>query len=446
MTGRRGETLDARQHRMLLWLMCGAASWRWLLSARTPVPSEDGVNYLWMAEQFADLQVSAALSEPFSPLWPLLLSVPMAFGVDPLVAAKVLGSVVGALALWPIAAIAERLRPGAGLPAAALAATSSLLSRTAAEVYTEPLFVLVAAVALYCGLTNRVRLLGLAAATAFWVRPEGVLLVVPFLLLGWRKNWPAVLWVVGGVALLGLVRMLCGHGFDPVPKLAFHEARADLGDERGALFGNLLAVPAAYMEAFLAAGLLAFLALLPPRPRGSGALWWTLLCGVAVIVSFVVRRRFFLGWSAAVLPLAGVGVAGLGRIGPRGRELILGVACSFDLWTAWHGTIDENRIAERYIGRQLAADLVPGEVVTGDLTRVLYFAGMRPLPARHFDAGQLIEMASAPDVRYVVLSSRSKRGVHDEVVAGLPQFTRYAMPRQLEDLAEERGVTVLVRR
>jgi len=440
-----GGALTVQQQRALLWLMSGAACWRWLLGAHTPVPSQDGVNYLWMAEQFARWEPAAALSEPFSPLWPLLLSLPIALGAESVIAAKALGSLLGALALWPIAAIAEQLRRDAGLPAAALAATSSLLARTAVEAYTEPLFVLVAAAGLYCGVTGRARWLGVASAVAFWVRPEGMLLAVPFALLAWRRHRQALLWVVGGVLLLGAWRMLCGHGFDPVPKLAFHEARGDLGDERGSVLGNLIAAPTAYMEAFLVAGLLAVLALRPPQPRGAGSLWLTLLCGVAVIVSFVVRRRFFVGWSAAVLPLAGVGTAGLRAIGGRGRELVLAVACSFDLWTAWHGTIDDDRIAERYVGEYLAADLLPGEVVAGDLTRVLYFAGSRPLPARHFDADRLIAMASAPQVRFVVLSSRSKRAVHDAVIVGLPQFMRYQLPRRLEELAEERGLTVLVR-
>ena len=45
-----------------------------------------------------------------------------------------------------------------------------------------------------------------------------------------------------------------------------------------------------------------------------------LLGGVAAITSFVVRRRFFTGWAFAVLPLAGVGLTGLRRLGPRGAD------------------------------------------------------------------------------------------------------------------------------
>lgn len=439
--------LPRGEQRALLWLMVGATCWRWLLATRTPVPAEDGANYLWMAERFAALDAAAALSEPFSPLWPLLLAVPIACGAPPLPAGQVLGCVLGGLALLPLAAVAERLRRGAGLPAAALAATSSLLARTAAEVLTEPLFVLVAAAGIWCGVAGRTKGLLLAGAAAFLVRPEGLLLPLPFALLDWRRHRLALLGPPAAVLAFGLWRLSSGHGFDPVPKLAFHAQRSELGAERGFVLGNLLAVPGAFAEAFLLAGLLALLALRPPRPRGSAALWLELLCGIAAIVSFVVRRRFFVGWAAAVLPLAGIGLAGLHRIGARGRELALVLACGVDLWTAWHGTIDENRIAERLVGRHLREHLAPGETVAGDLTRLLYFAGMRPLPARHFDAASLAAMARAPSVRFVALSSRSQRGVHDEVVAELADsFGRYELPRSLGDAAEDRGITVLVRR
>jgi hypothetical protein len=349
--------------------------------------------------------------------------------------------------LWPVALLAERLRSGAGVPAAALAATSSLLARTAVEGYTEPLFALVAATALLCGLGGRRWWLGALAGVAFLVRAEGCLLVVPFVLLAPKRHAVALLPVLAAVLLFGAWRLQTGHGFDPVPKLAFHALRDDLDGERGDLLGNLLAAPRAYMEAFLAAGALAVLALRKPSPRGAAALWLALLCGIAAIVTFVVRRRFFVGWAGAVLPLAGIGVAGLARLGQRGRELLLALACGLDVLVGWRGVIDADRIAERYVGEHLAERLAPGQTVAGDFTRVLWYAGPRPRPARHFDADWLLAAARRPEVAFVVLNARGGRGVYDAVVAGLRgAFSRYELTGVLGELADERGITVWMRR
>lgn len=433
------------QRRAVLWLTVAAICWRVLLARRTPVPAEDGVVYLWMAQQFAAGDAAAALSEPFSPLWPALLAVPIALGSDPFVAGKIVGAVCGGMLVWPVALLAERVRAGAALPAAAFAATSSLLARTAVEVYTEPLFALAIALGLLAALAGRWWWLGGAAATAFLVRPEGVLLPAVFVLAAPRRAWRALVPVAGAVVAFGAWRAACGLGFDPVPKLSFHGLRDDLAG-RGDLLANLVALPTAYMEAFLAAGLLAALALWPPVSRGTGRLWGTLLVAFLPIVTFVVRRRFFVGWGAAVFALAGVAVARM-RLGTRGRELLLAVACGLDLWTAWNGTIEADRIAERLVGEHLAGRLAPGETVSGDMTRVLWFAGQRALPARHFDAAALVAMAASPGVRFVVLSERSQRDVHDEVVAALgATFTRYDLPAGLRDQADRRGITVLVRR
>jgi hypothetical protein len=436
----------ARLHRSLLWLTVAAVCWRCLLATRTPVPAEDGVNYLWMAQRFAHGDASGALSEPFAPLWPLLLAVPVGLGAEPVLAGKVLGCLCGGLSLWPIAFCAERLRAGAGLLAAALAATSSLFARTAVEVYTEPLFVLAAAGAVLCGVAGRLVWLGALAGLAFWVRPEGALLPLGFVLLAPRRAWRALVPLALLVLLLGAFRWSCGHGFDPVPKLAFHALRDDLGSERADLLGNLLALPGAYMEAFLCAGALAVLSLRAPWPRGAGALWLSFLAALAAIVTFVVRRRFFVGQCAIVLPLAGAGVAGLQRLGPRGRELLLALACGLDLWTAWHGTIPGDRIAEKLVGEHLAARIGPGETVSGDMTRVLWYAGQRPLPPRHFDAAWLIEQARRPGVSFVVLSTRSDRGTCAAVVDGLgAEFARYELAGALGALGAARGITVLTR-
>ena len=429
--------------RALPWIVLGALLWRALLAWRTPVPAEDGVTYLWMAQQFAGGRAADALSEPFSPLWPLLLALPIRLGVEPVFAAQVLGSLCGALAVWPVAAIAERLRPGAGVPAAALAATSRLFALTAVEGYTEPLFALAVACGVLAGLRERWWTLGLCGALAFLVRPEGMLLPLPFVLLrGWRALPP----VAAVVLLFGLWRAACGLGFDPVPKVAFHGLRDDLGDERGSVLHNLLALPTAYMEAFAAAGLFAAMSPLPPRRPGLGRL--AALLGIALLpmLTFVVRRRFLVGWTGVVTPLAGAGIAALPRATVRVRAVATALACALDLVLGWHGTIDSNRIGERLVGEHLASRLAPGETIAGDLTRVLWFAGQRPLPARHFDAAWFVARARADGVRFVVVGS-NRRDSFAAIQQGIAdRFAPCALPPALRAAAEDRGLAVFERR
>lgn len=451
------------RQRALLWLCVAAVCWRWLLAARTPVPAEDGVNYLWMAQQFALGDAAAALSEPFAPLWSLLLALPIALGAEPFVAGQVLGCLCGGLAVLPVAALGERLARGAGPIAAALCATSSVFARTAAEVLTEPLFVLLAATATWAGCSERWWRCGLGIGAAFLVRPEGAVLLLPFAALAPRRAWRPALVLGAVIAAFGLWRQLCGHGFDPVPKLAFHGLRDDLGDARGDLVANALALPGAFFEAFAGAAVLAVIAAWPRvwhgTPPGAARvrrqLWLALGCGVAVLLTFVVRRRFFVSWGGAVWPLAAVVVARVGalvgalggaRAGRLLTELLLAAVCGADLFTGWCGTIDADRLGERLVGRHLAERVPMGRVVVSDFTRLLWFAGQRPLPPRHFDAAWYLAAAQRPEVEFVVLNERH-RAVFDAVADRLgAAFARYDLPPHLRDAAQRRGIAVFVRR
>lgn len=434
---------SSRELRLLLWAMVAAVLWRHVLALRTPVPAEDGVNYLWMAQQFAAGDWQSPLTEPFPPLWPLLVAIPVACGADPFGAAQVFGCVFGGLALWPVAAAAQRLRPGAGVPAAMLLLTSSLLARTAAEAYTEPLFVLLCATTLCLGTQQRFWLAGVVAGLAFWTRPEALGLP-PALLLA--VGWTAAR-ALPGFAMFALAlaawRGAAGQGFDPLPILEFHAQRDDL-PSRGDWLRNLVDLPGAWAEAFGLAGGLALLAASRPRPRQQRLFLLALVIGVLGVLSFVVRRRFLLSWAPCVVVLAGVGLAPLSRWLQHGLLLF---ACGLDLWTGFHGTIGKDRIAERLVGQHLATRLLPGELVAGDMTRVLFYSGVRPLPPRHFNVPALLGMAHQPAVRFVVLSENSPRASFADVVAGLgPGFVRYELPRPLSELAARRGVAVWQRR
>jgi hypothetical protein len=103
---------------------------------------------------------------------------------------------------------------------------------------------------------------------------------------------------------------------------------------------------------------------------------------------------------------------------------------------------DHDRHAERQVGEYLAEKLGPDDAVAGDMTRVLYFAGQRPLPPRHFTARELIARARMPGVRFVVLGTR--RATTPAVREALtPSFRVYDTPSEMRALVESRGIVVL---
>jgi 4-amino-4-deoxy-L-arabinose transferase-like glycosyltransferase len=150
------------------------------------------------------------------PLWPALLAGPAALGLDGTSAARVLGAVVGGLTCVPAGLLARRLGGArAGLLAAALVAGYPAFVSADTSGMSEPLYVLLVAVALM--LAVRVaqegpgRRLGRAAAlggclgVAALTRTEGLLLVVllawPAILLA-RRRRPAALAVATLTALV----------------------------------------------------------------------------------------------------------------------------------------------------------------------------------------------------------------------------------------------------
>jgi hypothetical protein len=106
---------------------------------------------------------------------------------------------------------------------------------------------------------------------------------------------------------------------------------------------------------------------------------------------------------------------------------------------------DPNRIAEREVGQHLSNVMSDGDVVTGDMTRVLYFAGQRPLPPKHFTVEQLTAMAATPTpARFVVLATGKPTAM--PVEQRLTDFTRAALPAKIAKLAADRGILVLERK
>ncbi|MCA8948982.1 MAG: hypothetical protein KDE27_05735, partial [Planctomycetes bacterium] len=207
-----------------------------VLTSLRPVPSEDGVSYLWMASRFAAGDWQGALSMVFPPGFPLLVAPFVALGLAPERAADLVNACAFGATLLPLAAIARRLAPGTpqvGLVAAVLFLSGSLLLRVAAEVYSEPTFLLLVASGLLAGQRGRLWLAGGLASAAFWIRPEGLLLALAFTFAAPRSGWRSLPGALLGVAALAALRWGAGHGFDPLPILAFHEQRDDLPGRGG---------------------------------------------------------------------------------------------------------------------------------------------------------------------------------------------------------------------
>ncbi len=418
--------------------------WRLLVAVLTVVPSEDGVNYLWMAERFAEGNAAAALSEVFPPLLPLLTAPLIWSGADPFRGAQVLLALAGALAVLPIARASEVMLKGSGAFAGSMAAVAHLPVRFAAEIYTEPLFILVGAFALWAGVRRRWWLLGLLAGVGFWLRPEAVLLPLGFLFCRPRDAWRAL--VPLGLLVLALAswRAALGMGFNLSPKLTFNWERTVFATDTNAfltLLRHLLQLPWLWIEAFSLMGVAALLGAARRRENVKPVLWTWLLV-LLLIAAFLPRRRFLVGWMFTVAPVAAIGITTLAR---RWQGPVILTIVLLGLLLGLRVT-DPNRTAERDLGRHLynVMSLEDGATLTGDMTRVLYFARRRPLPPRHFTAEQLVDMATHPKpARFVVLAT--EKPTAPMVEQRLRAHARAKLPSRIAGQCADRGILVLER-
>ena len=441
--------LEGPVDRTFLVRLVGAAlGLRLFVALLTAVPAEDGVNYLWMAERIAAGDFGAALSDVFPPLWPTVIAGPVAAGLPAFRGAQLAAVLIGALAVWPMARLAARAVPEHARLVAILVAVSPLTVRFAGECYSEPLFLLLAAWATELGLGGRRLAAACVILLAAWTRPEGSAIGAALWLTAPLGHLPALLAAVAAPLLLGAARALTGNGFEVLPKLALHASRPDTPMGAGfefrpeVLLDNVIALPGAWLEAFQGLGILAAFGLWYGRHDPALRVHrWLLLLGVLAIVTFLTRRRFLVSWLFAVAPFAGVAFARLPAPG-RFPVTLLVFLVSFVSSLKLH---DRDRIGEQAVGEYLAGQRMPDESVTGDMTRVLYFAGLRPLEPRHFSVDELVAAARRPGVRFVVLGQN--RPTAGPVQAALePEFDTMAMPESVREAAERRGLVVLERR
>jgi hypothetical protein len=406
-----------------------------LLGAVTPVPSEDGVSYLWLAQRFAAFDFVAGTDTPFPPGYPLLLAPWLALGAPPELVALLLGALSLAACCWPLAALARALGGEAAVvPTLWLFAASPLLPRLGAEVYSEPPFLLLMAWGAWWGQRERWWCTGLAAGLAFWIRPEAALLAVSYSICRPRTGWRCLVPLALAVLALAALRAGCGHGFSPLPIHAFHDLRDDL-PERGRWLHNLLALPGPWCEGL---GLAALLVLprLWPRRGAERPLVLQVLGQIVVVLTFVVRRRFFVSAAIAVHALAGQTLAALQ---PPLRRALLVAAGAFTVVANWNGRIDADRAVERELGLWLQSQLAVGQTVVSELPRVAWFAGQRPPPPRRMPRDYYATAAKPDAVAFVVL----RQG---EAVGPGPSWLSVELPHELGPAIAARRLLVFRRR
>lgn len=147
--------MSKRDQRAVLWLCCAAICWRWFVGLRAPLPGVDACRDLWLAEQLAAGQFASLVDRAWEPLYGLLLAPALALGATPFAAAQVAACLLGGLALVPIAMAAERLREGAGVPAAAIAMAAAGPVVAAGAGSATSMFVLLSAFSLWAYAARR---------------------------------------------------------------------------------------------------------------------------------------------------------------------------------------------------------------------------------------------------------------------------------------------------
>jgi hypothetical protein len=298
--------------------------------------------------------------------------------------------------------------------------------------------------AVWAGLSRRWWHLGFWSGLAFWVRPEALILPIAFALVE-RAAWKAILPCAALVITLALWRVALGHEFEPVAKLDLILERSIFGDSVSAMSSipflqHLLQIPWLCVEAFGPVALLAVWGL-RRRLHGASALYWAFGLAVVLICAFLPRRRFLVSWLVVVTPIA---VSGYHLLPRASRAPLLGAIIVFGLILSLRST-DADRIGERRVGEHLASLLRPGEEVTGDMTRIMYYAGQRPLVPRRFSAEEVAASALEIRVRYVVLGERRETTalVVEQLAA---DFEFMGLPPEIAALAEDRGILVLRRK
>jgi hypothetical protein len=366
-------------------LCCAAICWRWFVGLRAPLPGVDACRDLWLAEQLAAGQFASLVDRAWEPLYGLLLAPALALGATPFAAAQVAACLLGGLALVPIAMAAERLREGAGVPAAAIAMAAVGPVVAAGAGSATSMFVLLSAFSLW------------AYAARRFVLSVGLLLVV----------------IAGGTD------QVASH---PIP--GFEQLRYGLG-------ASVVLLP---------------LLLLSPRARRFAAPALVLLALLVVAASVDAWTTLLPVHSAVLAVLAGLGLA---RLPLRVRDLLLALVVAAECHAAWTLGEPEAAVVERILPRYLLSRVnEEGQVVLSTMPRVRWAAGLNPaVAAKSLSqlSGELSGPRASRHVGSIVMTEVEAKDASMRALLA-SSFERAELPPNLQDLLDAHGLSVLCRR
>ena len=372
-----------RQSAQGVWLPAafGAAAFSWVIAATArwgPGVSNDGVTYLSVAQNLAAgrglVRFDGSTVEAWPPLYPAVLSLGTAAGLDPSDAARVVGALSAAVAVAALVALLARVTRSTAWAAwgGVMAFASPALWRTFASAWSEAL--LSALVMVACWLVGRERqrwvatalLLGAVAGLACLTRWIGVALVgaVALWLAGapalpgprWKRTALFLVTAGLGPALWGLGNLLSARQPFGTRGGAYAELGrnlADYCDSLAATFGfDALGASAPWVGgAFLfvasSAALAAWLRdrrldAVVPVSAAFLLLYSAVLVALAswTPVALLSRARFGAPvWLpfVALLTVAAAGCRGRLRVGAVGVAVLLGVAATVSAGTTFAG-------------------------------------------------------------------------------------------------------------
>ncbi len=452
-------------------LLAFAVVVRAIVAHGTEVPGRDAAAYLWIADQVAAGSFAAAFETAFHPLYSLLIAALLvtAPGLDTVVAGQIVSAGLGALAVLPLAATAQRLfGRRAALGCGGLYGVGIWFARHPADCLSEgPFYLFVAAaVWLMLGVRGEARggaargtAVGVLAGLAFATRPEGASLVlvgVPWLwVLGARRIALAATLAAAAVGLLcSLGYWRWGVGFVVSPKIAFNYevGIGRSGSAIGHYLAHLVQVPGDLFE------VVGYVAL----PMALHGLWLSAsrvgrapmvlvvgLVGLQVLVIPLLRShfRFVSGYGCLLLVFAGLSWQVLSRrlaqLPRWGVAALVCIAVAGDL-----ARIPQTRRADRRVLIDLGAWLRPRlgvrqKLATEMIPRLEYFAGQEPAPNVVLTRADVLRAFEQAGVGFAV-AVRGRTGVtHEDFVAR--GYRVVELPDELEAAAARRGLLVYAR-
>ena len=429
-------------------------------------PSNDGVHYLGMAQDFSNGQFADGMRCIFHPGTSLLHAPFIHLAqADPYCVARIVNSLAGALVAVLVWRIAKQFAgPLSALLVAILFAVSFPANRLVADNYSESCYLFFIAFAVLQALRHQYLRAGLGIGIAYWLRPEALTLL-PLLFICKRetgRRYCAISIAVGVALCYPLLRWLLIDDFALTPKFAFMKPMGPLGAQDlpsffASFIDNVLALPMKAMSGLdfvgLPFGIAGLVLLFKKDRRMASCLLLCLLLGFSVMLGFQVKARFFLGQMPVFLLLSALALEELPAVWPKGQGLrhiyALGIVVALTLvGIDFMNPPKRDKWPERGVGVWLATSLDDPDAkawLVTDMPRVAYYAGRHPPPPAFYGPQMLRPKLLRETVEFVVLGVRreGRLALMDEFV---DRFERISLPQEIRQMEGAQRIGVFRRR